>query len=741
METSYLIMKQEWFKKLSYYYRAIRKVDAVKIRKAFSLMIRLQFRLLFIKIAFHFSQRRPCYPEITQPVFSRKLFQGLHDTDVDQHSQRESVDIIVPVYNGYDYLKPLFESILKNTKPPYRLIVIDDCSPDDRVLPLLEEYSEHFKHFVFLKNKKNLGFIGAVNRSVLHSNSKIFVLLNTDTEVPPDWLDRLIKPIRLDPKVASATPWSNSATICSFPNFLENNELFLGLSLQQIDAAFADIKLLEAPVNIPTGVGFCMAFRRSLVDEINLFDPIFGKGYGEENDWCMRAVKSGYYHVLVNNLFVYHKHGGSFVAEEKEALTRKNHELLLSRHPEYERLVHEHINLDPLKKIREFIKLKLASAVHGAVLIVCHNLGGGAHYYSKRLIDSYLEQGRVVVRYVDDSITQWVFAEVYIQDERFILSLAEFDFLGVLIEKINFIEVVYNNNVAASDALGAIKIICSLKERYKFNLTTLFHDFYPVCPSYCLVDSGGNYCGVPDELEKCKRCLPNIPSRFSAWIPKHADIQIWRDVWSKMLEKSDNIICFSDSSRSIVEKAYQTVSGKISVVPHEVDWIPSHIPASDFSLPMHIGVVGGINYVKGLDVVIDMVKYIRKNNKNIKVTVLGNVDAVLPINGLQVTGSYEKNALPGLIEKHGINLFFLPSIWPETFSYVTSELIVMKIPLACFDLGAPAERVSEYEFGRIIEMGDSEKILHQLEEFMNDLIYSHRNKKKSKIAKNLVEGF
>ena len=65
-------------------------------------------------------------------------------------------------------------------------------------------------------------------------------------------------------------------------------------------------------IEIPTGVGFCMALNRACINKIGMFDTVYGKGYGEENDWCCRAVKNGFVNVMITNLFVYHKHGASF---------------------------------------------------------------------------------------------------------------------------------------------------------------------------------------------------------------------------------------------------------------------------------------------------------------------------------------------------------------------------------------------------------------------------------------------
>jgi len=59
----------------------------------------------------------------------------------------------------------------------------------------------------------------------------------------------------------------------------------------------------------------------------------------------------------------------------------------------------------------------------------------------------------------------------------------------------------------------------------------------------------------------------------------------------------------------------------------------------------------------------------------------------------------------------------LPSIWPETFSYVAEELMQLGVPLAVFNMGAPAERVAQYENGMVIDRVDAAHALQQLRAF------------------------
>ncbi len=273
----------------------------------------------------------------------QKIFTNLFLKKNDLYQYKKSIDIIIPIFNGFQYLQPLFDSILKNTDIPYRLIVINDKSTDQHVLPYLSKQSKKHNQFVLIENSENIGFIRTVNKAVKLIESDFFVLLNSDVEVPKNWLSRMINPLISDENLASVTPFSNAATICSFPNFLKDNDLYKGLSLKNIDDAFSKIPMLSPAIKIPTAIGFCMGVSTRVVKKIGFFDEIYGKGYAEENDWCMRASKNGFSHGIVNNLFIYHKHGGSFASEEKSKLMDLNYRKLLKIYPHYEEIIHHFI--------------------------------------------------------------------------------------------------------------------------------------------------------------------------------------------------------------------------------------------------------------------------------------------------------------------------------------------------------------------------------------------------------------
>lgn len=277
------------------------------------------------------------------------------------------VDVIVPVYNGFQYLERLFAS-LQNTRMRYRWIIIEDKSSDERVRPYLRKLVNGRDNCILIENEVNLGFVKSVNKAFAITQNHV-ALVNTDVEVPQMWLELLMYPIITNPKVASATPFTNSGTLCSFPSFFQDNPLYMGLEVEQISAEFA--KLNPKYIAMPNGVGFCMGMSAYALKAIGVFDDqTFERGYGEECDWCQRAISAGFINVLVENLFVYHKHGGSFSKELKQALLDKNLAMLGKKHPLIFEDVQVYAQKDPHYEIRKYISLMLIRLIANSAVII-----------------------------------------------------------------------------------------------------------------------------------------------------------------------------------------------------------------------------------------------------------------------------------------------------------------------------------------------------------------------------------
>lgn len=260
------------------------------------------------------------------------------------------VDVVIPVYGARRLTLRTLESVLlAKVATPYELTVIDDASPDLALRDDLEVLARAGR-LTLLTNDHNMGFVATANRAFgLHADRDV-VLLNSDTRVYGNWLDRLMAALNSTAMTATASPLSNAATILSYPLFLCDSH-----SLSEADFAAIDghcARLAHAPVELPTAHGFCMATKRACLARVGLFDQDnFGQGYGEENDFSLRAVADGWRHVAAADVFVWHRGGASFGAE-REARIEAAQQTIERLHPGYAAAVRQFIRADPLADLR-----------------------------------------------------------------------------------------------------------------------------------------------------------------------------------------------------------------------------------------------------------------------------------------------------------------------------------------------------------------------------------------------------
>lgn len=269
------------------------------------------------------------------------------------------VDVVVPVYRGLEATRRCVESVLAARQAtPFELVLIDDASPEPELSAWLDGLAARNGVSV-LRNPRNLGFVATVNRGMALHAERDVVLLNSDTEVANDWLDRLRACVHSAPDIATATPFSNYATICSYPVFCANNPLPPGIGVAELDGVFRRVNTGRR-IDLPTAVGFCMYIRRACLDRIGAFDAErFGRGYGEENDFSRRAAKAGWRNVLCADTFVFHAGGVSF-GDERAVLGPAAAEVLAHLHPEYAGLVERFVAEDSPAALRRAVDRELA---------------------------------------------------------------------------------------------------------------------------------------------------------------------------------------------------------------------------------------------------------------------------------------------------------------------------------------------------------------------------------------------
>ena len=246
------------------------------------------------------------------------------------------VDIIVCVHNALADVERCLASVIRHTSPPYTLILIDDGSADS-TRTFLADFAQCHSHVTLLRNDSARGYTYAANQGLRHSRADFVLLLNSDTIVTPGWLDRLVAAATADDSIGMVGPLSNTASWQSVPQVAQGadwaqNPLPTGVDLDNWAVQIAESSGQIHPP-MPLLNGFCLLIRRSLIDAIGFFDEeSFGAGYGEENDYALRARAAGFHLTLADDAYVFHAQSRSYSDERRKQLSDRAGEALVAKH-------------------------------------------------------------------------------------------------------------------------------------------------------------------------------------------------------------------------------------------------------------------------------------------------------------------------------------------------------------------------------------------------------------------------
>jgi GT2 family glycosyltransferase/2-polyprenyl-3-methyl-5-hydroxy-6-metoxy-1,4-benzoquinol methylase len=504
------------------------------------------------------------------------------------------VDVIVPVYRGLeDTQRCILSALASPCQTAWHLVVINDCSPEPEVSQWLREIAAQEPRITLLENEENLGFVATVNRGMCLHPDRDVLLLNSDTEVANDWLDRIQRAAYSRPQVASVTPFSNNATICSYPRFCEGNELPAGWTTAQLDLLCAQ-HLAGQTVEVPTGIGFCMYIRRACLDQVGLFDvENFGKGYGEENDFCVRAENAGWVNLHNLDTFVRHAGGVSFgdSKSEREMLAMQTIRRL---HPQYERDVQTFVQRDPARQARLILDLaRLTSDDRLTILNVIHNRAGG----SLRHLDDLAKALSNRVQFLTlIPLNGGVNLRLHGQAESFVLQWPSLDDApwNRLVHTLRSLRV---SHVHYHHLLGHQPKIALLHEALQITHDFTAHDYYSFCPQISLTDENDRYCGESG-LDQCARCVQKRPA------PDGLSIIEWRARSSVFLQSARHVITPSPDTWKRMHQF--TPQAHVVLAPHS-DLVPSRMVPDpkpnklSTERPMKVVLLGGFSKIKGRD--------------------------------------------------------------------------------------------------------------------------------------------
>ncbi len=595
------------------------------------------------------------------------------------------VDIVIPVYDGYEETISCLQSVLASVDLSWaQLVLVNDASPNQGITDHLRELDRQYDCVILLENEENLGFVATANRGMRYSADRDVLLLNSDVEVAGDWLRRLRDAAYHHKSVASVTPFSNNATICSFPNFCRDNPLLFGLSVEQIDAYFAENFHVDDLIRVPTGVGFCMYIGRDVLDQVVYFDlETFGRGYGEENDWCQRAQKAGWNNLQLANCFVYHKGGVSFGAEHNPRIA-KAQEILDEKYPRYHSDIQEFIAADEGREIRiRAIFGLFAQQNRRKILLVTHKLGGGAQQHVDELASLYDDEALFLQITPDrdgESVTLTCFDRgTRLKDGLFFDVGSEYDKLIALLRELGVGRVHFHH------VMGLHPRLWMLAGDLECDYDLTIHDYFLVNGNPTLTDDKARYVSE-EEADFDERCAGHYP------LPPGVTAAQWRENQTVLVDSADRVIFPSHDCYRRFLNFFETGSAVVA-------WHPDYLSSQPYPLPrwdtdrdktLRVLVLGALSREKGADELETVASLLR--GKGIEFHLLGYAYRALG-DSVITHGPYENKNVYSLVESIDPDVVWFPALWPESYSYTLSVALHCGLPVVVPNMGAFVERV------------------------------------------------
>lgn len=605
------------------------------------------------------------------------------------------VDIIVPVYRNLEETRRCLESVLRSqNRVRTRLRVINDSSPEPEVTDYVRSLAASGR-IMLEENPENRGFVRTVNRGMRAAldtdDCTAVLLLNSDTEVANDWVDRLYAHVGRHRSVGTVAPLSNNATICSYPK-LGENPMPAGHSLPEVDG-LAAIANAGASIELPTSVGFCMLISRGCLEEIGLFDEeAFGRGYGEENDFCLKATAKGFAHLLATDVFVKHVGEVSFADTSHEG-KRNATRVILERYPEYNHLIARHVGMDPSLVAR--LRLTFALWKRGGrpvVALITHDIGGGTERRVYEVCEELAATHHlVVVKPVAGSLTR-LYLENRSAFDGFELSIEvesglQFaNLLRMMAVQAAQVHHLHGHGPHIRSGLAIADI------PFEFHV----HDYFTVCPQITMTTASHEYCGEPD-VHGCNACIAERPSHGAT------DILNWRTHHEWAILGATRTIAPSRDAAGRMRR-YRAIHPEVRY--HERQ--PSYTPAGtrrraiSQASPLRVVLVGVLANHKGKAKVLDAMAAVARHDLPVRfhlIGYLGVVEGELSEDmaaRFSSTGWYKEAELDGLIERAEADLFLFASTAPETYSFTLTAAMATGRPIVAPDHGAFPERLESY---------------------------------------------
>lgn len=633
------------------------------------------------------------------------------------------IAVVVPAYRDANLTLDCLRAVRRTMPPGTRLIVVDDATPEPDLAKALDDLVSHGE-IQLLRHGTNQGFPAAANTGMRAAMSLAgtmdILLLNNDALVTKGAIASLRKAVQGRPDIGTATPLSNDATILSYPDHRGGNPLLDARALTGL-AKLAARANRDVVVDIPTAVGFCMYIRRECLADVGLFrDDIFAQGYGEENDFCIRARHLGWRHVAAADVYVAHAEGRSFkhgaLGAARKALIERNLAILERLHPGYHALIEAHGTADPLARARRRLDTARWAArrprhLGRSAILVTHDSGGGVERVVEARCAALCADGYrpIVLRPMRDATASSTDDRAYLPGACLVCDGTlrdtpnlRFAIPGELGELAELLRADRPEFLEIHHLLGHDHAVFGLATHLGIPWDIQVHDYAWLCPRITLIGTERRYCGEPTNPAVCDACIADAGRRDEQDLPV-ADL-LARSAAD--LSAARRVIAPSSDVANRVIRHFPEIEPDVQVLEDDASWPPARPMRAD--VPRRVAIIGAIGIEKGYDVLLACARDAAARAISLEFVVIGHTiddERLFATGRVFVTGPYrEENALTE-IQAQSPDLAFLPSIWPETWCFTVGHAWRAGLWVAAFDIGAPAERIRRTGRGWLLPLG------------------------------------
>jgi hypothetical protein len=567
-----------------------------------------------------------------------------HSAQIDP-SSRPQIPIFIPALPSDPYAHLLFERLQQLGLCPQ--LLEDDSDPP-------EGFSKTVNH--------------GVKKYFENNPETDFILLNSDTNPDPNFVDVLCRDAKNTPDAGTITPLSNHATLATYPFPLISTE-----TVRQ--TPWKDLKspLLE----VPTGNGFCIWISQAAWKEFGPFDTeTFPNGYGEETLFCQQ-IRPKYRNYLTRNTYVEHLGSMSYGNSDRSRLEQKAFQSITQKFPQYAQEV-GFIGQKLLKWHEDTDRRLLGE--NNKILFVTNRRGGGSEVWLN-LAREYLcgKTSRTALTLRPHQQKKGFYSIDEILHDHPLPPVPD---LRLFCEKENIVLIVVSQLI--DYPLEFATAIRTSGVPYHIYL----HDFYYCCPRITFFDHHNEFCGYQKDPLVCNACIAgNPPSVFPP------DIRIFRDTWKLFLSGAEKITAPSENTAAIFKNYYPDLQIVIDSTIWERYASGKSYPCKREAIQTRkVAVLGAIGApYKGSEVLRAAMKL--PEHPEIHVYGIFQHPRSIPRDAHVIFhGDYEKETLRSQLERDGISEIWLPMDWDETWSFVLSDAIATGIPIKCMKKGAMAER-------------------------------------------------